>query len=67
MRPIPFIAALTVLSAACLTSLGAHAQGSAPIKVGLMLPATGTFAALGDMIEKGFTTMQKVRAAMKLA
>jgi branched-chain amino acid transport system substrate-binding protein len=26
----------------------------APIKVGLMLPATGTFAALGDMIEKGF-------------
>ena len=54
MRPIPFIAALTVLSAACLASLAARAQGSAPIKVGLMLPATGTFAALGDMIEKGF-------------
>jgi branched-chain amino acid transport system substrate-binding protein len=31
----------------------AHAQ-QAPIKVGLMLPATGTYAALGDMIEKGF-------------
>ncbi|MDY7578411.1 ABC transporter substrate-binding protein [Herbaspirillum sp. RTI4] len=26
----------------------------APIKVGLMLPATGTYAGLGDMIEKGF-------------
>ena len=25
-----------------------------PLKVGLMLPATGTFAALGDAIEKGF-------------
>jgi branched-chain amino acid transport system substrate-binding protein len=26
----------------------------APLKVGFMLPATGTFASLGDMIEKGF-------------
>ena len=26
----------------------------APLKVGFMLPATGTFAALGEMIEKGF-------------
>jgi len=32
----------------------AHAQNNAPIKVGLMLPATGTFAALGTMIENGF-------------
>jgi branched-chain amino acid transport system substrate-binding protein len=31
----------------------AHAQ-QPPLKVGLMLPATGTFAALGDAIEKGF-------------
>jgi len=30
------------------------AQTQAPLKVGFMLPATGTFAALGDMIEKGF-------------
>jgi branched-chain amino acid transport system substrate-binding protein len=30
------------------------AAQTAPLKVGLMLPATGTFAALGDMIEKGF-------------
>jgi branched-chain amino acid transport system substrate-binding protein len=37
-----------------LTGLAASAQSSTPIKVGLMLPATGTFAALGDMIEKGF-------------
>jgi branched-chain amino acid transport system substrate-binding protein len=44
------------LAAACAAAFAtsAHAQGSGPIKVGLMLPATGTFAALGDMIEKGF-------------
>ena len=32
----------------------AHAQASGPIKVGLMLPYTGTYAALGNMIENGF-------------
>ncbi len=44
------------LVAACAAGLAlpATAQPSGPIKVGLMLPATGTFAALGDMIEKGF-------------
>lgn len=31
----------------------AHAQ-TAPVKVGLMLPATGTYANLGTMIENGF-------------
>jgi branched-chain amino acid transport system substrate-binding protein len=38
-------------------ALAAHLTAAAqtgPVKVGLMLPATGTFAALGDMIEKGF-------------
>jgi branched-chain amino acid transport system substrate-binding protein len=30
------------------------AQTNAPLKVGLMLPATGTFAALGTAIENGF-------------
>ncbi|MCP5270714.1 MAG: ABC transporter substrate-binding protein [Burkholderiaceae bacterium] len=37
-------------------ALAAHlAAGAAePIKVGLMLPSTGTYAALGDMITKGF-------------
>ena len=48
---LPFVATLAVVA---LTSLGAHAQSTAPIKVGLMLPATGTFAALGTMIESGF-------------
>ena len=45
---------LTATALAASTSLAAQAQSTAPIKVGLMLPATGTFAALGDMIEKGF-------------
>jgi branched-chain amino acid transport system substrate-binding protein len=41
--------------AALLATLPATAQNTPPpLKVGLMLPATGTFAALGDMIEKGF-------------
>ena len=43
------------VAAAALLALTTAAQAQqAPIKVGLMLPATGTFAALGDMIEKGF-------------
>ena len=45
--------ALTATALAALLST-AQAQTSAPLKVGLMLPATGTFAALGDAIEKGF-------------
>ncbi|MGE5115547.1 MAG: ABC transporter substrate-binding protein [Betaproteobacteria bacterium] len=32
----------------------AQAQTSAPIKVGFMLPYTGTYASLGNMIESGF-------------
>jgi branched-chain amino acid transport system substrate-binding protein len=46
----------TVLAAcfALAAPLAAHAQGSGKIKVGLMLPATGTFAALGTAIENGF-------------
>lgn len=45
-----------VALAAALAATGAvHAQAAQPpVKVGFMLPATGTFAALGDMIEKGF-------------
>jgi branched-chain amino acid transport system substrate-binding protein len=43
---------ITVLTAAVLASSGAMAQ--AKLKVGLMLPATGTFAALGTAIENGF-------------
>ena len=55
MRLNPFVATFALtFSVSALTSLGAHAQNTAPIKVGLMLPATGTFAALGTMIESGF-------------
>jgi branched-chain amino acid transport system substrate-binding protein len=40
-------------AAALLCTSAAHAQG-AKLKVGLMLPATGTYAALGTAIENGF-------------
>ena len=45
----------TVLTAAAALGLsaGAFAQ-DAPIKVGFMLPYTGTYASLGNMIENGF-------------
>ncbi|HEV2612849.1 MAG TPA: ABC transporter substrate-binding protein [Noviherbaspirillum sp.] len=43
------------MAVAALGAAGqAAAQGNAPIKVGFMLPATGTFANLGEMIENGF-------------
>jgi branched-chain amino acid transport system substrate-binding protein len=46
---------LALAAVAFAASTAAQAQASAPpVKVGFMLPATGTFAALGDMIEKGF-------------
>ena len=44
---------ITVLAAAALATSAVSAQG-AKLKVGLMLPATGTFAALGTAIENGF-------------
>jgi len=44
---------LTALALAALTAAAAHAQ-SDKIKVGLMLPYTGTYAALGTAIENGF-------------
>jgi branched-chain amino acid transport system substrate-binding protein len=49
----PMARALAVAAAAALTTLAAQAQG-AKLKVGLMLPYTGTFAALGTAIENGF-------------
>jgi branched-chain amino acid transport system substrate-binding protein len=45
--------AFTLGAIALAAHMGAAAQ-QGPIKVGLMLPSTGTYAALGDMIEKGF-------------
>ena len=50
----PLAAAAAAAAVFALCAGAAHAQNSAPIKVGLMLPATGTFAALGNMIESGF-------------
>jgi branched-chain amino acid transport system substrate-binding protein len=48
------LAVMTTLIAA-FASLPANAQSaSGPIKVGLMLPYSGTFAALGNAIENGF-------------
>ena len=43
----------TLIAGALLAAASAHAQG-AKLKVGLMLPYTGTFAALGTAIENGF-------------
>ena len=46
--------ATAALALAALTSLPAQAQGLPKLKVGLMLPYTGTYAALGNAIENGF-------------
>jgi branched-chain amino acid transport system substrate-binding protein len=54
MPKLKTVAAPIVAAVALAAHLAAGAQGMAPVKVGLMLPATGTYAALGDMIEKGF-------------
>lgn len=54
--PFPTSKLALALAAATL-SLGASPLAlaqQAPLKVGFMLPYTGTFAALGDAIEKGF-------------
>ena len=45
------VAAVTLTT---LTALPTQAQGLPKLKVGLMLPYTGTFAALGTAIENGF-------------
>jgi branched-chain amino acid transport system substrate-binding protein len=50
----PSKTSFAVAATLALAALSAQAQTNAPIKVGLMLPATGTFAALGTMIENGF-------------
>jgi branched-chain amino acid transport system substrate-binding protein len=43
------------LAIASITAAGtASAQNAPPLKVGFMLPATGTYASLGNMIESGF-------------
>ena len=54
MRPTRTILSATAALLAAATSLAAHAQASGPLKVGLMLPYSGTYAALGNAIENGF-------------
>jgi branched-chain amino acid transport system substrate-binding protein len=53
-RTLCAVACAAAAAASGLTALAAHAQAPAPLKIGLMLPATGTYAALGEAIEKGF-------------
>ena len=52
-RAVLSATAVAALCAAALLPLGAQAQ-SQKLKVGLMLPYTGTYAALGNAIENGF-------------
>ncbi|MDO8252025.1 MAG: ABC transporter substrate-binding protein [Rhodoferax sp.] len=46
--------AVAALALAALTAIPAYAQALPKLKVGLMLPYTGTYAALGNAIENGF-------------
>ena len=51
---IKFTFTAAALACPALLAASAALAQTVPLKVGLMLPATGTFAALGDTIEKGF-------------
>ncbi|MBC7734253.1 MAG: ABC transporter substrate-binding protein [Bacteriovorax sp.] len=50
----PSLVSTALLALASLHSLNANAQATGPVKVGFMLPYTGTYAQLGIMIENGF-------------
>jgi branched-chain amino acid transport system substrate-binding protein len=50
----PLLRATALAAAALLAAPLAFAQAAPKLKVGLMLPYTGTFAALGNAIENGF-------------
>src|SRR6478735_11950651 len=54
MRPTRTALSAAAALLAAITTFAAHAQASGPIKVGLMLPYSGTYAALGNAIENGF-------------
>ena len=45
---------IAIATSLALSASFAHAQASGKLKVGFMLPATGTFASLGSAIENGF-------------
>jgi len=51
---MPTLRLAAAAAAALMLATAAQAQGQPPLKVGLMLPYTGTYAALGNMIENGF-------------
>jgi branched-chain amino acid transport system substrate-binding protein len=46
--------AIAALALVAVSTLPVHAQALPKLKVGLMLPYTGTYAALGNAIENGF-------------
>lgn len=48
------IARITLACAVALGTAAVHAQPAGKLKVGLMLPYTGTYASLGTAIENGF-------------
>ena len=54
MNTLKFTLPCVVAAAAAWALPSAMAQAPAKLKVGFMLPATGTFAALGTAIENGF-------------
>jgi branched-chain amino acid transport system substrate-binding protein len=54
MMTTPLLRATALAAAAVLAAPPAFAQAQPKLKVGLMLPYTGTFAALGNSIENGF-------------
>ena len=49
-----FKTAIASAAVLCIASFGAQAQNQVPVRIGLMLPYTGTYAALGYAIENGF-------------
>ena len=54
MRIRPSLLARTLLGSALLAAVAAPASAQDKIKVGFMLPYTGTYAALGNAITNGF-------------
>ena len=54
MSTFPLSRRAIVAAAVSLAAPMAMAQAPAKLRVGFMLPATGTFAALGAAIENGF-------------
>ena len=54
LQSLKHIGLATSVAAALMAAPLAHAQQQPKLKVGLMLPATGTFAALGTAITNGF-------------